>query len=113
VSVEAYKAVWDHFEGSTRGLVMMLALANRADEHGIAWPSVKELERKTRSNRSTVYEVLAELRDSEQLVTVEAGGGRGNVTLRWLKLPGLDGDLSGALRRLQKGPKSRTERGTG
>jgi hypothetical protein len=114
VSVEAYNAVWKYFEGTQRQRVTMLALANRADEHGIAWPSIEELQRKTKMKRATVYEVLREIEKTGQLVTLEGGGGRGNTTLRWLKLPTLDGDTSEAEQRMRKrpvkkGPNSRNK----
>jgi hypothetical protein len=127
MSVEAYNAVWNHFEGSDRQFVLALASANRADEHGILWTSTKWYIEKTRWPRSKVYEVLAELDKADKLVVIESARGRGHVTIRWLKLPGLDGDLTEAeevLRKkglisrtlsgeaeeeTEKGPRSRTQ----
>jgi len=111
MSVEASKAVWDHFEGTQRQRVLMLALANRADEHGITWPSIFWLEQKTRLKRAGVYEVLREVEETGQLRTIEGGGGRGIQSMRWLRLPGLDGDTSEAEQRMRKGPKARTKKG--
>jgi hypothetical protein len=108
VSVEAYNAVWKYFEGTQRQRVTMLALANRADEHGIAWSGIKELMRKTRMKRATIFEVLREIEKTGQLAILEGGGGRGKPSLRWLKLPGLDGDVSEAEQRMRKGPRART-----
>lgn len=109
MSVEAYSAVWEHFEGSDRQFVLMLASANRADEHGILWTSTKWYIEKTRWPRSKVYEVLAELDKADMLVILDSARGRGHVTIRWIKLPGLDGDLSEAEKVLaKKGLISRT-----
>jgi hypothetical protein len=102
MSVEAYKAVWDHFGGSDRQFVLMLASANRADEHGILWTSTKWYIEKTRWPRSKVYEVLAELDKADKLVIVDSAQGRGHVTIRWIKLPDLDGDLAEAEEVLRK-----------
>ena len=104
MSVEAVQAVWRHAEASGGDLNVLLALANRADEHGVCWPEVEELVRKSRLKRRGVQYALRRLEASGQLVTLEDGeGGRGRAPLRWIRLPGLDGDTKGAIRRRRKG----------
>lgn len=118
MSVQAHTAVVKHSrtQGTTR--LVALAIANRADEHGIAWGSKKDIGRfcvgwdvsdelaaagKPPMPPATVQYQLRKLRDIGELVVVgNAEGGRGVFPLYWLRLPGLDGDLDDALQRLSR-----------
>ena len=103
MSAEAMTAVWEHGEGTPGQRNTLLALANRADEHGICWPGIPELVTKTKMTRRGVKYALRALEKSGQLVRLEGEqGGRGITPLYWIKLPGLDGD-TGSARRRRKG----------
>lgn len=110
MSAEALTAVWEHATGTPGQRNVLLALANRADEHGICWPGITELMTKTRMSRRGVQGALRSLEKSGQLVPVDGErGGRGITVLRWIKLPGLDGELEGANRRRRKGADGRVK----
>lgn len=107
MSAEAMTAVWEHGKGTPGQRNTLLALANRADEHGICWPGIPELVAKTKMTRRGVQYALRALEKSGQLTRLEgAEGGRGVTPLYWIKMPGLDGDVKGANRR-RKGANGR------
>lgn len=105
---EAMTAVWEHAECTPGQRTVMLALAERADEHGICWPGITKLVEKTKLSRRGVQYALRALEKSGQLERVQdEEGGRGITPLYWLKLPGLDGEIEDALRRRGKGANGR------
>ena len=61
--------VFDHSEAVGNALLVFLALADRMDEEGLAWPSIRHLERKTRLSESTVRRALQELEELGELKT--------------------------------------------
>ena len=68
--------VWDHAEAAGTDLLLMLAIADSADDQGRnAWPSVADLSRKTRLDERTVQRRLKRLRDQGR-IAIEVGGGR-------------------------------------
>lgn len=62
---------------SPPAIVTWLALANRADESGVCYPSISTLQRDTGLARSTVYKAIDELVTGAE-ITVVSGGGGGN-----------------------------------
>lgn len=61
MSVRVMALVWDStLEGSNNRHVMV-ALADRADETGVCWPSVNTLARKTGLDRRTVQRVVSRM----------------------------------------------------
>jgi hypothetical protein len=46
--------VWSHFKGKGSALLLMLALADYADEEGRAWPGIDAIARKTRLSRRQI-----------------------------------------------------------
>lgn len=75
MSVRASSSVWRSSlsEGSSR--LILLALADNADDDGLCWPSVALLARKARVSESTVHRALAALVAGGDL-TIDEGGGR-------------------------------------
>lgn len=80
--------VWDHSKQSGNGLLLMIALADQANDQGLCWPSIGTLARKTRLSERTVQTLLhgsvarpgvparVGLVDTDELEVLE-GGGRG------------------------------------
>lgn len=89
MSVEATTAVWKGSTADGNTLLVLLALADYADEHGYCWPSWERLERKTRLSRATIHRQLAKLYESGELAQVRRGGridGRAMTNLYQIQL---------------------------
>lgn len=89
MSVRASNAVWQHTEAAHSALVVMLAIADNADDHGIAWPSVKTIARKGRLTERAIQLAIRSLVAAGELLVYEGQGDYG-THLYWLHLPGLD-----------------------
>ena len=53
--------VWDNAEVEGASLLVLLALADYANENGICWPAVETLARKTRVSERHVHRILSAL----------------------------------------------------
>ena len=73
MSVAATSWVWDKSAAQGADLLVLLALADYADEHGNCYASWAKLQAKTRLSRSTVIRSLRRLQESEQLEEVKKG----------------------------------------
>ena len=61
MSIEVMSAVWKHAKVSGSALLVLLALADYANENGICWPGVAALAEKARVSERYVRELLGEL----------------------------------------------------
>ncbi|ONI92646.1 hypothetical protein ALI22I_02560 [Saccharothrix sp. ALI-22-I] len=76
MSIRVMTWVWEHAEAAGTDLLLLLAIADSADDQGRnAWPSVADLSRKTRLDERTVQRRLKRLHGQGH-VTIEPGGGR-------------------------------------
>lgn len=66
-------AIWANSRHEGRALLLLLAIADHADDHGRAYPSIPLLRRKARLSKSTAYRLLEELRQSGELVVTATG----------------------------------------
>lgn len=81
MSIKVMTWIWDNAPASGTELLMLLAIADHADDRGRnAWPSRATLARKTRLDERTVRRVTKRLEDSGQVV-VERGSGRSHSNL--------------------------------
>ena len=73
--------VWEHSPAQGSELLLLLALADFADDHGMnAYPSVARLARKCRIDRRTVQRILRRITEKGLLSTVgSTSGGRGRA----------------------------------
>jgi hypothetical protein len=76
MSVRVSQSVWQRSKQSGERLLVLLALADWADDRGRAWPTLAMLMRKTRLTDRGVQKMLNDLIASGELV-IERGGGRG------------------------------------
>ncbi|MFJ5151423.1 helix-turn-helix domain-containing protein [Streptomyces sp. NPDC088353] len=67
--------VWARSESRNGARLVMLALADRADDNGCAWPSIDDLAERTKLSPRAVQKAINTLVDSGEL-EVENGGGR-------------------------------------
>ncbi len=71
---------------------MWLALANRADEDGRCYPSIRTLQGDTGLARATVYRAISQLSEKGE-ITVVPGGGKGNPSNEYTIKGGLRDEL--------------------
>lgn len=92
MSVKVMTRVWDTSEQAGSDLLLLLALADRADDDGICWPGIANLAQKTRSSERQTKRNISKLEDRGELyISYQSGkaGGRG-VTNRYFVASGLD-----------------------
>lgn len=94
MSVEAISAVLTHSGSKGTARSVLTALANRADENGLAWPAVKYLAGAANCSPRSVQYSLRSLEEAGELVVkVGREGGRRVTPLYWIALPGLSGEV--------------------
>lgn len=68
--------VWENSPASGSDLLLLLAIADHADDDGIAYPGIPKLVAKTRTSRSSVFRAMNRLVESGWLKIAGRGGGR-------------------------------------
>jgi hypothetical protein len=81
-------AVWERSQHSGTSLLMLLAIADFADDDGRAYPSIPTLARKCRMKERNAQYILAELVESGELSAQRGKGPRGSNVYR-IKLASL------------------------
>ena len=79
MSIKLMTYVWDHSNHSGTELLMLLALADHANDDGICWPSIARLAARCRIQPRQAINVLHKLEQAGD-ITVQRGGGRGLVS---------------------------------
>lgn len=82
LSVKVMAWVFEFSESEGNDRLVLLALADRADETGFCWPGVTEIARKARVSDRTAQRSLATLQALGELVIEHRTGGR-NITNRY------------------------------
>lgn len=75
MSLDAITHVWKHSTQKGSALLMMLALADYADENGECWPSLTTLARKARMGKRNVQKILDRLEAAGDITTLPGEGG--------------------------------------
>lgn len=75
MSIKVTNWVWAKSESRNGARLVLLALADRADDTGFAWPSIEDLCERTKLSTRGVQKALAALAELGEL-EVENGGGR-------------------------------------
>lgn len=75
MSIKVTNWVWARSESRNGARLVMLALADRADDNGFCWPSIDDLAERTNLSRRAVQKGIAALVEGGEL-KVENGGGR-------------------------------------
>ena len=88
MSGRATTAVYDHSTHDASRLLVMLAIANAANDAQVAWPGIDEIARNARISERQAQNVLRDLETSGELCR-SLGGGRRNTT-RYLITCGMD-----------------------
>lgn len=66
--------VWEHSAQRGIGLVVMLAIANRADDNGICWPGQKDLAKRARVSRRSIQRYIDSASADGEVAVVERPG---------------------------------------
>lgn len=74
MSIKAMTYVWEHSEHAGNALLLMLAIADMADEAGDCFASQGYLARRIRSNKEYVRDVIKKCETSGELVVFEGKG---------------------------------------
>lgn len=80
MSISVMTAVWQHSKASGSGLLVLLAIADFADERGTAFPSITTLAKKSRMSERNVRYVLHELEQLGEL-SIKRNAGRSGCNL--------------------------------
>lgn len=96
MSVIRMSAVWKESQHKANDLLLLLALADAANDEGYCWPSVDTLAEKTRIHRSTVLRAAKRLENSGEIY-IQHNRRHGN---KYLVLVGLtEGQIEYALKK--------------
>jgi len=88
MSIRVMTRVWDHSKSRNGERLVLLAIADFADDHGRAFPSVASLRAKSAMSERGVQQAIARLQEIGELC-VEIGAGPHGVNVYWVKLSAL------------------------
>lgn len=75
MAISVIDRVWKKSSAKANGLLLMLAIADHANEHGLAWPGFRTLQEKTKiASRETIANNLRQLEITGELI-IEHGKG--------------------------------------
>lgn len=77
MSIKVSSLVWQNGPDKSPDMLMLLAIADNADDDGTAWPSIETLARKCRVDRRTAQRTVRRLEVDGWLTTITGGGTRG------------------------------------
>ena len=81
MSIAIMSQVWKHSKHAGGSLLVLLALADFANDEGICYPAQKTLAKKSRLSGRQVRRTIGEIVESGELAIVRAGRGRGLKTI--------------------------------
>jgi len=96
MSIKVMSRVWS--ESNQRGgtLIVLLAIADFANDEGMAFPSIPTLATKSRLSESQVHRTLRKLRDQHEL-TIQYNAGPHETNVYWIQFPEGVAGAGGAL----------------
>jgi len=93
MSIKVMSRVWEHSQHGGSTLLMLLALADWADDWGYCYPSHATIARKIRSGERNVYYLLRKLEESGEIRIINRGrGGRTSETSIYQVIVGMNAD---------------------
>jgi hypothetical protein len=78
MSIKIMNAVWHLSRQKGTPLLLLIAIADNANDNGEAWPGIEYLARKIRMSERQTQRLVRDLEKTDELI-MERGGGRGNV----------------------------------
>jgi len=76
MSVKVMSRVWEHAPHKESTLLVLLALADYADDNGICWPDVASIATKARITDRRAIDIIRDL-EADGSIAFQKGGGRG------------------------------------
>jgi hypothetical protein len=110
MSLRAAKAVWTHTRQSGSALVVLLALADYANDALVAWPSVSTLAKMARINARSVHYALEALAKAGEIQAIGKGP-RGVIKYRLIPALSLAPDCDGSAKDCPPSPQGLAEAG--
>lgn len=105
MSIQVMSRVWDKSKASESSLLVLLALADRANEDGVAWPGLATVSQCARINERHTRRILRRLEETGEIY-VASGAGRTHTSM-YLVCVGLSADeIAGILVRRFEMPVS-------
>lgn len=74
MSIDVISSVWKHSKQRGTALLMLIAIADSANEYGEAWPGIDYLAEKCRMKRRNAQLLIKELEDSGELIVARQEG---------------------------------------
>lgn len=68
--------VWERAPYTSGSLLVLLALADWANDEGVSWPAIDRLARKARLERRSTQYIIRQLK-ADEMIQIDEGGGRG------------------------------------
>jgi hypothetical protein len=91
MSIQVWNRVWDHSTARTGELLVLLAIADHANDRGLAWPGIESLALKTRQTPRHLTRCLKRLSTAGELVIHAQCGPHGTNRYQVLCFPKSDG----------------------
>jgi hypothetical protein len=79
VAINIMAAVWKHSQYREEKLLVLLALADYANEDGVCWPSMRALAAKARITERGAQRIMRRLTADKVIEVLDPGGGRGHT----------------------------------
>lgn len=80
MSIKFMTRIWEHSPQEGAALLMILAIADHANDQGVCWPSVRTLARKCRVSERHATRLISKLQGDGE-IEIETGGGRGHTNV--------------------------------
>jgi ribosomal protein S25 len=90
MSIEIMSQVWSHSKMTSTHLLVMLAISDYANSDGISWPSVSSIAEKARISRRYSIDVLKELENEGEIVSIGRCNGKSSGTNVYVVLVNCD-----------------------
>jgi hypothetical protein len=74
MSIKVMASVWEHSQASGTDLLVLLALADNANDSGECWPSIGYIARKCRVDKSTIRRRITSLEELGEVIVIRGGG---------------------------------------
>jgi hypothetical protein len=91
MSIEAMSTVWKHSKRKGSGLLLLLAIADYANDDGAAWPSVDSLAKKCRMSIRNTQTLLTEMAGDGEITIDPQAGPHGTNIYRLANVAGAGG----------------------
>lgn len=94
MSIRIMSNIWAHSKQRGSALLVLLAIADFADENGKAFPSIQTLAQKTRMTERNIQKLISKLRNASELRVEEQAGPYGCNLYHLTKESGADGGVN-------------------